>query len=55
MGGLGCDNMTVILVCLLNGGTYEDLARKCAKQGDIPMRENGSTSQDDEDKSMDLT
>ena len=57
MGGLGCDNMTVIIVCLLNGGTYEDLAKKCAKQADYPMKENGSTSQDDDedDKDMDLT
>ncbi|BFZ15105.1 hypothetical protein BsWGS_18143 [Bradybaena similaris] len=30
-GGLGCDNMTVILVCFLHGGTYDDLARKCAR------------------------
>lgn len=31
MGGLGCDNMTVILVCLLQGGTYDDLAVKCSR------------------------
>ncbi|XP_072040911.1 probable protein phosphatase 2C T23F11.1 isoform X2 [Amphiura filiformis] len=31
MGGLGCDNMTVILVCLLQGEKYEDLATKCAQ------------------------
>ncbi|XP_023210627.1 probable protein phosphatase 2C T23F11.1 [Centruroides sculpturatus] len=30
MGGLGCDNMTVVLVCLLQGMTYEELAAKCA-------------------------
>uniref|UniRef100_A0A2R5LLR9 protein-serine/threonine phosphatase n=1 Tax=Ornithodoros turicata TaxID=34597 RepID=A0A2R5LLR9_9ACAR len=30
MGGLGCDNMTVVLVCLLNGAPYEELARRCA-------------------------
>lgn len=29
MGGLGCDNMTVVLVCFLHGGTYEQLSRKC--------------------------
>ncbi|RDD41057.1 putative protein phosphatase 2C T23F11.1 [Trichoplax sp. H2] len=29
MGGLGCDNMTVIIVCFLNGGTYEALAARC--------------------------
>lgn len=31
MGGLGCDNMTVVLVCLLQNGTYEDLAAKCSR------------------------
>ncbi|CAF0799821.1 unnamed protein product [Brachionus calyciflorus] len=29
MGGLGCDNMTVVIVCFLHGGTYEKLAEKC--------------------------
>lgn len=29
MGGLGCDNMTVVLVCFLHGKTYEDLADRC--------------------------
>lgn len=32
MGGLGCDNMTVVLVCFLHGGTYDDLAKKCSRQ-----------------------
>lgn len=31
MGGLGCDNMTVVLVCFLHGGTYEELAEKCIR------------------------
>lgn len=31
MGGLGCDNMTVLLVCFLHGGTYEGLAHKCSR------------------------
>lgn len=31
MGGLGCDNMTVVLVCLLQGETYEELANKCSR------------------------
>jgi protein phosphatase 2C family protein 2/3 len=30
MGGLGCDNMTVILVCFVNGMTYEDYCVKCS-------------------------
>eukprot|EP00794_Sanderia_malayensis_P007483 gene7483-8313_t len=31
MGGLGCDNMTVILVCFLHGRSYDELANKCKK------------------------
>lgn len=31
MGGLGCDNMTVVLVCLLQNKTYEHLAHKCSQ------------------------
>lgn len=32
MGGLGCDNMTVILICFIHEGeTYEKLAEKCKK------------------------
>ncbi|XP_066286813.1 probable protein phosphatase 2C T23F11.1 isoform X2 [Branchiostoma lanceolatum] len=30
MGGLGCDNMTVIIVTLLQGKSYDELAEKCA-------------------------
>ncbi|CAF0822886.1 unnamed protein product, partial [Brachionus calyciflorus] len=29
MGGLGCDNMTVVIVCFLNGEPYEKLAERC--------------------------
>lgn len=31
LGGLGCDNMTVILVCLLQGQSYDDLCEKCIR------------------------
>ena len=30
MGGLGCDNMTVVLVCLLHGQPYQVLVDRCA-------------------------
>lgn len=30
MGGLGCDNMTVVLICFLNGEPYEKLAERCS-------------------------
>ncbi|KAL3880960.1 hypothetical protein ACJMK2_033162 [Sinanodonta woodiana] len=35
MGGLGCDNMTVVIVCFLHGGTYEDLIRRCSQHGSM--------------------
>ncbi|XP_031549872.1 probable protein phosphatase 2C T23F11.1 [Actinia tenebrosa] len=38
MGGLGCDNMTVILVCLLHGRTYEELCEKCTLTSDAHQR-----------------
>ena len=31
LGGLGCDNMTVVLICLLHGGTLAGLAVKCQR------------------------
>ena len=27
--GLGCDNMTVVLICFLNGQSYEELQMRC--------------------------
>ncbi|KAL5012876.1 hypothetical protein ScPMuIL_011427 [Solemya velum] len=39
MGGLGCDNMTVVLVCFLNASPYEDLVRRCSRpcaNGPVP-------------------
>ena len=42
MGGLGCDNMTVILVCFLhNGETYDKLAEKCRS---IPSNNNNNNN-----------
>lgn len=32
MGGLGCDNMTCVLVCLLHGKPYQALVERCARQ-----------------------
>lgn len=31
MGGLGCDNMTVVLVCFLNGRSFDHLSAKCSR------------------------
>lgn len=48
MGGLGCDNMTVVLVTLLHGGTYKQLQEKCRR----PAKDStGSNSGSDENES----
>lgn len=49
MGGLGCDNMTVVLICFLHGKQYEDLADKCAipynlKSNSATLSSSSSTS-----------
>ena len=31
MGGLGCDNMTCVLVCLLHDQPYQVLVERCAR------------------------
>ncbi|XP_046666270.1 probable protein phosphatase 2C T23F11.1 isoform X1 [Homalodisca vitripennis] len=31
MGGLGCDNMTVVIICFLNNKPYSDLVARCAE------------------------
>ena len=31
MGGLGCDNMTCVLVCLLHDQPYQTLVDKCVQ------------------------
>lgn len=39
LGGLGCDNMTVILVCLLRGKSYDELADKCSRPAVKPTED----------------
>lgn len=29
MGGLGCDNMTVVIICFLHGKPYSELVTRC--------------------------
>lgn len=36
MGGIGCDNMTVVLVCILNGESYEKFTARC-KLAPLPL------------------
>lgn len=44
MAGLGCDNMTVVLVCMLHGSTYVDLTDKCKR----PALEQEATNASDD-------
>ncbi|XP_049836080.1 probable protein phosphatase 2C T23F11.1 isoform X1 [Schistocerca gregaria] len=39
MGGLGCDNMTVVIVCFLHEMPYSSLCDHCAKP--VPLTETG--------------
>jgi len=52
MGGLGCDNMTCVLVCLLHDKSYQDLVEKCQKtvRSREAVRENscGETESEEE-------
>lgn len=48
MGGLGCDNMTVVLVCFLHPvgnapGDYADLCQRCSR---ALSYNNGNTTDD---------
>lgn len=59
MGGLGCDNMTVVLVCLLQGESYEELANKCSRIYTMNNEDNAvlseSSASDAEDDCMTLS
>jgi protein phosphatase 2C family protein 2/3 len=47
VGGLGCDNMTVVLICFLHGKSWQHLVQKC--QQFAKEREERQQLQDDED------
>lgn len=51
MGGLGCDNMTVILVCFLHHEPYDRLIDRCTAL--IKTKVDARTNVDDEDSSTD--
>lgn len=58
MGGLGCDNMTVILVCFLHGKTWEEycakIASTCEPTLDSYLQRN-EDEEEDEDRQEALT
>ena len=52
MGGLGCDNMTCVLVCLLHDQPYQVLIDRCAKT--VKARDEAE-SQTEKEETADLT
>jgi protein phosphatase 2C family protein 2/3 len=42
MGGLGCDNMTVLLVCCLHDGDYAQLSDRCSRPKGPPPTDSGA-------------
>lgn len=44
MGGLGCDNMTVVLVCFTHGEGQESVAKHCSR----PARQAPKNEEEDE-------
>ena len=44
MGGVGCDNMTVIVVCLLQGGDYDKLCAKCGRRSAAGNRSSAGSN-----------
>ncbi|KAG1684372.1 putative protein phosphatase 2C T23F11.1 [Nymphon striatum] len=53
MGGLGCDNMTVILVCFLHNESYDRLVEKCSiTYSDVVHLDSSQDS--DSDSSFDI-
>jgi len=55
MGGLGCDNMTVVLVCFLHGGTYDELCDRVKQTIQVEpvngVEQEAQCSLDDDDDS----
>lgn len=47
MGGLGGDNMTVVLVCFLHNKPYEYLIERCASRTSTSNNTNNTTTNDD--------
>merc|ERR1711963_795464 len=51
MGGLGCDNMTVILVCFLHNESYTKLVERCADL--VKAKDESRAKQETENSSTD--
>lgn len=46
MAGLGCDNMTVVIVSLLQGSTYEDLVTRCANPAEGKLSQEEASKEE---------
>ncbi|KAK0417757.1 hypothetical protein QR680_013191 [Steinernema hermaphroditum] len=49
MGGLGCDNMTAVLVCLMQNESNEEFAARCARLAAAPVPDNTENGTGDEE------
>lgn len=61
MGGLGGDNMTVVLVCFLHNKPYADLVQRCASSTTTantntsqPATQTSTSSSPEEEEEIDL-
>ncbi|XP_037793914.1 LOW QUALITY PROTEIN: probable protein phosphatase 2C T23F11.1 [Penaeus monodon] len=46
MGGLGCDNMTVILICITHSGSWRELQEKCSRPSLALINQNHEEDSD---------
>lgn len=49
MGGLGCDNMTVVLVCMLHDSSWDEYCERCALPRAASSMEDDGSSDSNED------
>jgi len=49
MSGLGCDNMTVTIVCLLAGDTWQHFTTRLSQHGTLPPPLSDSSDEEDEE------
>ncbi|TKR68248.1 hypothetical protein L596_024254 [Steinernema carpocapsae] len=50
MGGLGCDNMTAVLVCLMQNESNEEFAARCARIAESRADDSQNGADDDSDR-----
>lgn len=55
MGGIGGDNMTIVLVCFLHNRTYEELIAKCASSSLANASSSGGSTSEHSSNSLSLS